>query len=138
MCTYKIVDMRTGVKATIEGTFDTFAELLTKAEMNLDFSKAKGVISQTKVSLETGSARLPNLADIKIFIYAKDSKGGITKAENDKIQKLLDKKYEEVQETVEGLFEELSQAISKTVGKAADAATANELAEGKKLASALK
>lgn len=111
MCEIKIVDMRNANKVTVTGTFDTFAEVLAEGGIDLDFSRAKGVISETRNSLEDGSARLPNLASMKIFIYAKESKGGVTTQEKINLLALLDNAQEEIVDKIDELFEDLHQSI---------------------------
>ena len=145
MCKVKIIDMRNNNKVTVEGTFSKFSELLEVAGINLDFARAKGVVSETRNSLESANSVLPNLVEYKIYIYAKESKGGaktpeqLIKESIEAIEEYLDKINDlsnDVRNELE-LIEENLEVIKEEGGSNFESANSDEIEEGKLLAQKL-
>lgn len=115
MCIATIIDMRNNSKYVVDGNFETFNDALQSANLSLDFSKAKGVVSETRNSLETGSARLPNLAEYKIYIYAKESKGGLSDDVDELIDELINNFNDEINELKQNVLSSISEMQENTV-----------------------
>lgn len=132
MCSIVIIDMRNNSKVTVEGTFDTFGEALNAGGISLDFSKAKGIIKETRVSLEGNSSRLPNLASMRIFITAKDSKGGVAKYTKKEVTAIINKVEQSLYDQIEAKFEEIRKAFTGMI-TVDNTASAEDLKEGEAL-----
>ena len=145
MCKVKIIDMRNNNKVTVEGTFSKFSELLEVAGINLDFARAKGVVSETRNSLESADSVLPNLVEYKIYIYAKESKGGtktpeqLIKESIEAIEEYLykiDDLSNDIRNELE-LIEENLEVIKEEGWSNFESANSDEIEEGKLLAQKL-
>lgn len=110
-----IFNSQTGTKEVLESTATTWGELKNSLQSNV--SEKTCVLSKSKLNIELDSANLPEEA-FTVFVYPKESKGGMAKKKAKKVVKKAAKKPVKKSKAKAAKKVKKTKKVSKPVKKA--------------------